>query len=247
NSEFLQDGITDGIIDTISQMPNLRVMSSSSVARYKARQSDPQTVGKELQVDAVLTGRITQRGDILSVSAELVKAADNTQIWGEQYSEKVSDMSGLQQQIVRDVSDRLRLKLSGSEKERLTKRLTVNPEAYEIYLRGRHELYKWTEAGWKKPNEYFQKAVEKDPDYAAAYAGLADSYALLGQGGFLAAKDSLTKAEAAANRAIALDPSLGEGHLALALVYWSTYKFNDAQKEFLKAIELSPNLSVTHQ
>jgi TolB-like protein len=166
NTEFLEDGITDGIIDTLSQMPNLRVMSSSSVVRYKSGQSDPQKAGKDLHVDAVLIGRITQRSDLFFVNAELVSVADSSQIWGEQYSEKMSDISALQQEIVRDISDKLRLKLSGAEKEHLAKRPTVHPEAYELYLRGRHEMYKWTDAGWKKSLEYFQQAVDKDPDYA---------------------------------------------------------------------------------
>jgi serine/threonine protein kinase/tetratricopeptide (TPR) repeat protein len=247
NTEFLQDGITDGIIDTLSQMPNLRVMSSSSVLRYKGREADPQKAGRDLHVDAVLIGRIAQRGDLFSVNAELVNVTDNSQIWGEQYSEKMADISALQQEIVRDISDRLRLKLSGAEKERLTKRPTVNPEAYELYLRGRHEMYKWTAAGWRKSVEDFQQAIDRDPGYAAAYAGLADGYSLQVNEGYLPAKDAFQKAEAAANRAIALDDSLGEAHLALALVHWSTYKFNDAQREFRRAIELNPNLSLAHQ
>jgi serine/threonine protein kinase/tetratricopeptide (TPR) repeat protein len=247
NTEFLQDGITDGIIDTLSQMPNLRVMSSSSVLRYKGREADPQKAGKDLHVDAVLIGRIAQRGDLFSVNAELVNVADNSQIWGEQYSEKMADISALQQEIVRDISDRLRLKLSGAEKERLTKRPTANPEAYELYLRGRHEMYKWTGAGFRKSVEDFQQAIDKDPGYAAAYAGLADGYSLLSNEGYLPAKDAFQKAEAAANRAIALDDSLGEAYLALALVHWSTYKFNDAQREFRRAIELNPNSSLAHQ
>ena len=247
NAEFLQDGITDGIIDTLSQMPNLRVMSSSSVLHYKGRESDPQKAGKDLHVDAVLIGRIAQRGELFFVNAELVDVADNSQIWGEQYSEKMADISALQQNIVRDISDRLRLKLSGAEKEHLAKRPTVNPEAYELYVRGRHEMYKWTDAGWKKSVEYLQQATEKDPSYAAAYAGLADGYALLGNGVYHPAGDAFQKAEAAANRAIALDESLGEAHLALALVRWSTYKFEAAEREFRRAIELSPNLSLAHQ
>jgi serine/threonine protein kinase/tetratricopeptide (TPR) repeat protein len=247
NAEFLQDGITEGIIDTLSQMSNLRVMSSSSVLRYRGRESDPQKAGKDLHVDAVLIGRIAQRGELFFVNAELVDVADNSQIWGEQYSEKMADISALQQNIVRDISDRLRLKLSGAEREHLAKRPTVNPEAYELYVRGRHEMYKWTDAGWKKSVEYLQQATEKDPSYAAAYAGLADGYALLGNGVYHPAGDAFQKAEAAANRAIALDESLGEAHLALALVRWSTYKFEAAEREFRRAIELSPNLSLAHQ
>ena len=247
NTEFLQDGITDGVIDTLSQMPGRRVMSSSSVLRYKGHDADPQKVGKDLHVDAVLTGRIMQRGDALSVNAELVNVTDNSQIWGEQYSEKMADISALQQEIVRDISDRLRLKLSNTEKQRLAKRPTENQEAYELYIRGRHEMYKWNEPGWKKSLEYFQQAVDKDPDYAAAYAGLADSYALLGGSLSLPTNDGLQRAKTAADRAIALDGSLGEAHLALALVYWTTYKFGDAQREFQRAIELNPNLSLAHQ
>jgi serine/threonine protein kinase/tetratricopeptide (TPR) repeat protein len=247
NAEFLQEGVTDGIIDTLSQMPNLRVMSSSSVLHYKGLESDPQKAGRELHVDAVFTGRIAKRGELFFVNAELVNVADNTQIWGAQHRKKAPDIPALEQDIVRDISDTLRLKLSGAEKEHLAKRATVNPEAYELYVRGRHEMYKWTDAGWKKSVDYLQQATDKDPSYAAAYAGLADGYALLGNGAYLPPGVAFQRAEGAANHAIALDESLGEAHLALALVRWSTYKFEVAETEFQRAIELSPNLSLAHQ
>jgi tetratricopeptide (TPR) repeat protein len=222
-------------------------MSSSSVLHYKGLESDPQKAGRELHVDAVFTGRIAKRGELFFVNAELVNVADNTQIWGAQHRKKAPDIPALEQDIVRDISDTLRLKLSGAEKEHLAKRATVNPEAYELYVRGRHEMYKWTDAGWKKSVDYLQQATDKDPSYAAAYAGLADGYALLGNGAYLPPGVAFQKAEGAANHAIALDESLGEAHLALALVRWSTYKFEVAETEFQRAIELSPNLSLAHQ
>jgi len=228
-------------------MPNLKVMSSNAVLRYRGHEADPQKAGKELRVDAVLTGRIVQRGNVLSVSAELVNVGDNSQIWGEQYNENMADLSAVQQEVVRDISDKLRLRLSTEEKERLARRPTESPEAYELYLRGRLEMYKWTEAGWRKSAEDFQKAIDKDPGYAAAFAGLADAYSLLGDGGYLPYTDAFPKAGAAATHAIALNDTLAEAHLALALVQWEEWKFADAAHEFRRAIELNQNLSIAHQ
>jgi len=179
-TEFLQEGISEGITDVLSQMPNLKVMASSSVFRYKGRDNDPQQAGRDLKVDAVLTGRMVQSGDMLAVNAELVNVADGTQIWGERYSEKLADISALQQEIVRDISDKLRLRLSGEQHQRLERRPTEDPEAYQFYVQGRHEMDKFTDASWKKAAELFQRAIDKDPSYAAAYAGLADAYGILG-------------------------------------------------------------------
>jgi TolB-like protein/Tfp pilus assembly protein PilF/predicted Ser/Thr protein kinase len=244
--DFLQEGISEGITDALSQMPNLKVMASSSVFRYKGKDGDPQQAGKDLKVDAVLTGRMVRSGDTLAVRAELVNVADGSQIWGERYNEKMADISALQQQIVRDISSKLQLKLSGNEKERLARRPTENAEAYKFYLLGRQEMDKWTDPGWKKAAEYFKQAVDQDPNYAAAYAGLSEAYVLLGYAVDAPTKEAYEKARAAAERSIALDDTLAEGHAAFARYLWATLDFAGADREFRRAIELNPNLASAH-
>jgi TolB-like protein/Tfp pilus assembly protein PilF/predicted Ser/Thr protein kinase len=243
---FLQEGISEGITDALSQMPNLKVMASSSVFRYKGKEGDPQQAGKDLKVDAVLTGRMVRSGDTLGVRAELVNVADGSQIWGERYSEKMVDISALQQEIVSDISSKLQLKLSGKEKERLARRPTENAEAYKSYLQGRQELNKFTDQGWKNAARYFQQAVDKDPNYAAAYAGLAEAYVLLGYDVDLPTKEAYEKARAAAERSIALDDTLAEGHAAFGRYYWATWNFAASEREHRRAIELNPNLAIAH-
>jgi len=249
-TEFLQEGISEGITDALSQMPNLKVMASSSVFRYKRKEkekeNDPQQAGKDLKVDAVLTGRIVRSGDTLAVSAELVNVADGSQIWGERYNEQMADISALQQEIVSDISSKLRLRLSGEEKQRLARRPTENAEAYRFYLLGRRELDKFTDQGWKNAAQYFQQAVDKDPNYAAAYAGLSEAYVLLGYDVDLPTKEAYQKARAAAERSIALDDTLAEGHAAFGRYYWATWNFADAEREHRRAIELNPNLAIAH-
>jgi TolB-like protein/predicted Ser/Thr protein kinase len=246
STEFLQEGISEGITDALSQIPNLKVMASSSVFRYKGKDDDPQQAGKDLKVDAVLTGRMVRSGETLAVSAELVNVADGSQIWGERYNEKMADISALQQEIVSDISRKLQLKLSGKEKERLARRPTENAEAYKFYLLGRQEMDKWTDPGWKKAAEYFQQAVDQDPMYAAAYAGLAESYVLLGYAVDVPTKEAYQKARVAAERSIALDDTLAEGHAAFARYLWATLDFAGADREFRHAIELNPNLASAH-
>jgi serine/threonine protein kinase len=246
NAEFMGDGITEGVTDTLSQMSNLKVLSSSSVFRYKGRDNDPQKAGRDLKVDAILTGRIVQRGDTVAVNAELVKVADGTQIWGERYSEKLADIAALQQQIVADISGKLRLKLSGEERQRLIRRPTENAEAYQLYLQGRRQMDIGDDPAWKKAAEDFQQAVDRDPNYAAAYAGLADAYQVLGDNWDLPTKEAYEKAQTAANRAIALDNGLAEGHVALGSVLWVTWHFGGAEKEYRRALELNPNLAIAH-
>jgi TolB-like protein/Tfp pilus assembly protein PilF len=246
STEFLQEGISEGITDALSQMPNLKVMASSSVFRYKGKDGDPQQAGKDLKVDAVLTGRMARSEDTLAVSAELVNVADGSQIWGERYNEKMADISALQQEIVSDISSKLQMKLSGKEKERLTRRPTENAEAYRFYLQGRQEMDKFTDSGWKKGAEYFQQAVDQDPNYAAAYAGLAEAYVLLGYAVDVPTKEAYEKARMAAERSIALDYTLAEGHEAFARYLWATLDFAGADREFRRAIELNPNLASAH-
>jgi serine/threonine protein kinase/tetratricopeptide (TPR) repeat protein len=245
-TEFLQEGISEGITDALSQMPNLKVMASSSVFRYKGKDIDPRQAGRDLKVDAVLTGRMVQSGDTLAVNAELVNVADGSQVWGERYSKKLADIPTLQQEIVSDISSKLRLRLSGEEKQRLARRPTENAEAYQFYVQGRHEMDKFTDAGWKKAAGYFQQAVDKDASYAAAYAGLAEAYGFLGAESDIPSKEAYQKANAAANRAIAIDDGLAEGHASLGFVDWTTLEFAAAQRELHRALQLNPNLAIAH-
>ena len=244
---FLQEGITEGVTDALSHMPNLKVMSSSSVFRYKGRDGDPQQAGRDLKVDAVVTGRMSQLGDTVAVTAELVNVADDSRIWGQRYSEKLANISALQQEIVSDISDKLRLKLSGSDKQRLARRPTENAEAYQLYLEGRRQMDQWNDQSWKKAAEFFQKAVDKDPNYAAAHAGLSEAYGVLGFYIDLPSREAYEKARQSAERALALDENLAEGHAAMGNYYWMTLDYARAEPEYRRAIELNPNLSIAHQ
>ena len=189
NAEYLSDGITEGIINNLAQLPNLAVMSRSSVYRYKHPDVDPQAAGRDLKVEAVLMGRVTHRGEQLSVSAELVETRSNRQIWGEQYNRRLTDVMAIQEQISREISDKLRVRLTGEDKKRLSKHFTENSEAYGLYLKGRYEWNKQTLDGMQTGIEFFQEAIKKDSRYALAYAGLADSYALLADYNVLPAKE----------------------------------------------------------
>src|SRR6267143_1406236 len=179
NTDYLSDGVTESIINSLTQLPNLKVIARSSVFHYKGKESDPLAIGNELGVRAVLTGRIVQRGDDLTISTELVDVRDNKQVWGEQYERKASDLMSLQRDIAGQIANNLRLKISGEEHNRMMKHYTENPEAYQEYLKGRYYWNKRTEAGIKKGIEHFQQAVDLDPTYALAYTGLADSFAVL--------------------------------------------------------------------
>ncbi len=182
NAEYLSDGITEGVIGRLSGLPNVKVISRTSAFRYKGHDIEPQKVAKELGVEALVTGRVIQRGDDLSVSAELVNAREDKQLWGEQYSRKLADIGSVQQEIATAISGNLRLQLTGEEKTRLNKSFATDPEAYQLYLRGKYHANQATAAGLKRAIDYFQQSIDKDPGYALAYAGLADSYFALGGG-----------------------------------------------------------------
>jgi eukaryotic-like serine/threonine-protein kinase len=247
NAEYLSDGITEGIIDKLSGLPNLKVISRTSVFRYKRRDIEPQKVAKELGVEALVTGRVVQRGDDLSVSVELVDAREDKQLWGEQYSRKFSDIASVQQEIASAISGNLRLRLTSEEKTRLAKSSATNPEAYQLYLRGRYHANQTTAAELRKSIEYFQQAIDKDSGYALAYAGLADSYSALGGGWmYLPPTDTLPQAKAAAEKALELDDSLAEAHAALAYATFFDWDWPGAEREFKRAIELNPNSALSH-
>ena len=248
NAEYLSDGITEGIIDKLSGLPDLKVISRTSAFHYKQREIEPQKVAKELGVQALVTGRVIQRGDDVTVSVELVDAREDKQLWGEQYSRKMADASSVQQEIATAISGNLRVRLTSEEKNRLAKSSATNPEAYQLYLKGRYHANQSTAAGLKKSIEYFEQAIDKDPAYALAYAGLADSYSALGGDWlYLPPTDSFPKAKAAAMKALELDDTLGEAHAALAYATIFNWDWVGAEREFKRAIELNPNSAVSHE
>jgi serine/threonine protein kinase/Tfp pilus assembly protein PilF len=247
DTEYLSDGITESIINNLSQLPKLRVMARSTVFRYKGKEVDPQRVGQELGVRATLSGRVLQRGEHLIIKTELVDTDDGSHLWGEQYNRKLSDIFTIEEEISREISDKLRLKLSGAEKKQLTKRYTDNTEAYQLYLKGRFYWNKRTQEGLIRGIEYFQRAIDRDPDYALAYAGLADSYNILVSYSALAPHDAFPKAKAAASRALEIDGKLAEAHTSLAFVRFGyDWDWAEAERGFKQAIQLNPGYANVH-
>jgi serine/threonine protein kinase len=248
NAEYLSDGITEGIIDKLSGLPNLKVISRTSAFRYKQRQIEPQKVAKELGVDALVTGRVIQRGDNLSISAELVDARDDKQLWGEQYSRKLADIVSVQQEIATAISGNLRVRLNPGEKAQVAKPYAANSEAYQLYLKGRYHATQGTAEGYKKGIDYFRNAINIDPGNALAYAGLADAYdGLGGAHTYMPPSESLPEAKAAAEKALELDDTLAEAHAALAYAEWFyDWDWPSADRGFKRAIELNPNSATAH-
>jgi serine/threonine-protein kinase len=250
DSEYLSDGLTESIINSLTQLPNLKVIARSSVFRYKGKETDPMVAGKELGVGSVLTGRILQRGDSLTISTELLDVRDNKQLWGEQYHEKTSDLLSIQREIAKEITGNLRLKLSRAEQSRLAKHYTESPEAYQLYLKGRFYWNKRTEEGVRRGIEYFQQAIEKDPTYALAYTGIADCYSLETlhiDVGSLSPSEAGPKAKAAAMKALEMDDTLAEAHTSLAFIKLNfDWDWAGAEREFKRAIELNPNHDNAH-
>ncbi|MCM3905603.1 MAG: protein kinase [Pyrinomonadaceae bacterium] len=250
DTEYLSDGLAESLIYRLSQLPNLKVSPTSSVFRYKGKEIDPVKVGQELGVNAVLSGRIVQRGENLTVSAELVDVRYNKLLWGEQYDRKMSELLATQREIAREIVDKLKLRVSGEEKG-LAKHYTESNEAYQLYLKGRFYWNKRSVEGLQKALEYFQQAIDRDPNFALAYSGMADTYALLGgpeAGGDMAPNEMLPKAKAAALKALEIDETLAEPHVSLAHTkYFYDRDFAGAEREFKRAIELNPNYPVAHQ
>ena len=248
NTEYLSDGITEGVIDRLSSLPNLKVISRTSAFHYKDREIEPKKVAGELGVEALVLGRVIQRGNDLSVSAELVDAREDKQLWGEQYSRKMADAASVQQEIATAISGNLRVRLTSEEKNRLAKSPAINPEAYQLYLKGRYHANQTTAAELKKSIDYFQQAIDKDPGYALAYAGLADAYSALGGGWmYLPPTDSFPKAKAAGMKAVELDDTLAEAHVALGYAAFFDWDWPSAEREFKRAIELNPNSALPHR
>jgi serine/threonine protein kinase/tetratricopeptide (TPR) repeat protein len=248
NIEYLADGLTEGIISSLSRLPEVRVMARSTVFSYKGRELSAQKVGKELSVDAVLLGRVAQRGDTLTIQTDLVSVAYGSELWGGQYNRKVADLLSVQEDISKEIYDNLRPKLTGQETPQLTKHYTENPEAYQLYLQGLYYWNKWTERGFTRAIDYFKQAVERDPKYALAYAGLADAYNFLGNSGYVASKEVRQEAKSAAMHALEIDDMLPEAHIALALVREAyDWDWPGAETEFKRAIQLDPNSATAHQ
>jgi eukaryotic-like serine/threonine-protein kinase len=245
--EYLSDGITDTLINSLSQLRKLRVVPRSLTFRYKGREVEPQRVGSELNARAVLTGRVMQRGDTLLIGTELIDVVKLSQLWGAQYNRKMADIFALQEEIAREISEKLRLQLTGDEKKRLTKRATGNKEAYQDYLKGRYWWNKRSEEAFNKGIEYFQQAIAKDPTYALAYSGLADCYSLLTGYEFVAPKEAYPRAKEAALKAVELDDTLAEAHVSLGHIRaFYEWEWLGAEREFQRAIALNPDYAIAH-
>jgi len=246
NSEYLSDGITESIISNLSQLPQLKVMARSTVFHFKGTDIDPREVGRQLGVRAVMAGRLLQQGDHLIVRTELVNVSDGTQLWGAEYDRKLSDVLGLQQDISREISEKLRLKLTGEEKKRLTGRDTTNAEAYQFYLRGRYFWNKRTADGIKKAIDQFQQAIDRDPNYALGYVGLTDCYALLEEYAGVPGSETLPKARVAADRALQIDDTLSEAHTSSGVIFFQMWRWAETEEEYKRAISLNPNYPTAH-
>ena len=248
NAEYLSDGITESIISNLSQLHGLRVMARGTVLRYKGREVDPQEAGRELNVGAILMGRVLQLGDRLIIRTELIDTADGAQMWGEQYDQKFTDVLAVQEEIAKRISEGLQLRLTGEEQKLLTKRHTEDTEAYQAYLKGLYFWNKRTEGGLMNALEHFNQAVERDPDYALAHAVLASSYVLLSWYSVISPKESSPGAKASASRALELDDSLAEAHVSAAWIKFSfDWDYSGAEEELKRALELNPDYATAHQ
>ncbi|MGB9070922.1 MAG: protein kinase [Candidatus Acidiferrales bacterium] len=247
NNEYMSDGLTDSLISGLSQLPNLKVMARSTVFRYKGNQDLPQKIGQELQVGAVLLGRVTQHGNALSVQVDLVNAADGTELWGSRYEPQMADIMQVQSDITRDLSDRLRMHVDADQKQRLGSAGTTNPEAYRLYLEGRQLWYGRTPLGLTKSIDLFQQAIAADPNYALAYAGLADTYNVIpSYVTSVTSRQASLLADEASRKAVELDGSLAEAHESRAAALTLAWRWREAEAEFRRALQLSPNDASVH-
>jgi eukaryotic-like serine/threonine-protein kinase len=245
--EYISDGMTESIINNLSQLSNLKVIARSSVFRYKGKGLDVQSIGRELNVGSVLVGQIKQQGDELRIAVELMDVQGNRSIWGDTYQRKTGDIQAVQKEIAKNVSEKLRLKLTGADQTQLTKTYTNSGEAYEAYLKGRYHWNKRNEEGFKQATTFFQDAIVKDPKYALAYTGLADAYTLRSDYGFLDPKEGYALAKGAVTLALTYDDTLAEAHTSLASIKAVTdWDWQGAENEYRRAIELNPNYPTAH-
>ena len=249
NTEYLSDGIPESIINSLSQLPNLKVMSRNSVFHYKGKEMDVSTVARELKVQAVLTGRVAQRGDDLAISVELINAQDNSELWGQQYNRKIADVFAIQQEIAKEISEKLRIRITGAERQQLARRPTGNLKAFQYYMQGRAYTSRRTRDDLLTAIRYCERAIEEDPDYALAYAGLSDAYAALGVRGYIAPIEARRKTQEAAQKALRLDENLAEAHTGVGYseTAFTPYNFLLGDQALRRAIELSPSLALAHQ
>src|SRR6202050_2664828 len=245
-NEYLSDGLTESLIGDLSQLPNLKVLARSTVFKFKGKEDDPRQIGQSLQVGAVLMGRITQHGDELGVDPDRVNTADGAEIWGSHYARKAADVAQLQSDITRDISSSLRIHLSGTEQQRLTRAAATKPEAYRLYLEGRQLWYGRTPEGLQKSIALFQQAIAADPSYALAYSGLADVYNIAPGYIPIASKQAELLADEAARKAVELDDSLAEAHAARGFALTNLRRWSEADAEFRRALELNPNNATAH-
>jgi TolB-like protein/Tfp pilus assembly protein PilF len=247
DSEYLSEGLSDSLIYRLTQLPDLKVSPTSSVIRYKGRQADVAEIAKELEVDAVMSGKLTKRGDDLTISVELIDARTKKLIWAEQYDRKMSDLLVTQREIATTITQKLQLKLSGDEAKGITKKYTDSNEAYQLYLRGRYSFGKRTKQEMLRAIEYFQQAIKLDPNFALAYARMAETYGSMPAYPYLSPKDAFPHAKAAAQRALEIDPALAEAHafLAYSLIIYD-WNFTEGERSFKRAIELDPNNGSVH-
>jgi serine/threonine-protein kinase len=246
--DYLSDGITESIIHSLSQLSQLKVMARSTVFQYKGKEVDPRKVGHDLGVGTVVMGRLLQQGDNLTIQTELVNVSDGTELWGQQYNRKVADVFAVQEEIAKEISEKLRLRLSGAERQQLAKRPTENLKAFQYYMQGLSSAQRRTREDLLTAISYYDRATEEDRNYALAYAGFADAYANLGAYGYIAPIDGMRKTEKAAREAVALDENLAEAHAALALanIAFVPSNFQLGDRELRRAIELSPSLALAH-
>ena len=248
DTEYFSDGITESIINNLSQLRNLRVIARTTVFRYKDLDMDPVTIGRELKVKAVMTGSVFQRGETVHIQTDLVDIADGSQLWGQRYTRGVSDILAIEEEIAREISEKLSLRLSVKERKSLSKHHTVSPAAYQLYLRGRYFWNKRSQEGLKKSVDYFLQAIDEDPCYALAYVGLADSYNVLGYSGLLPPKDAFPKAASAVGKALEIDTELAEAHAAHGYaLYHYHWDWVASARGFKRALELNPNYAPAHQ
>ena len=245
--EHVADGITESIINSLSQLSGIRVVPRSLAFRYKGLQADPATVGLALNARTILTGRVTQYGDVLNIQAELVDTRTESQLWGEQFRQSTRDLLTVQEEIAWQISEALRLKLTGEQKKKLQKRATVNPDAYQEYLRGRYHWNNFSTDSLRRAREHFERAVALDPTYALAYAGLGDAFGAMAYYGHIAPAEGFPRAAAAAHRALELDPDVADAHITLGIerLFWG-WDWTAAERELQTAIRLNPQLALAH-
>jgi eukaryotic-like serine/threonine-protein kinase len=247
DSEYLSDGITESLINSASELPHLKVIAHSSVFRYKGREIDPKTVSRELSARAILTGRVLERGDTLSVSAELMDSTNDRHIWGAQYNERMSNLLDIQENISKEIMANLRTHLEGDEEQRVAKHFTENVEAYQLYLKGRYNTEQFTQEGVNKGIDYFRQAIAKDPNYALAYAGIAEAYFEVSSQ-YVAPREAMPKVKEAASKALSLDDSLAEAHTLMGMAYAAyDHDYPAAEREFKRGTEFNPGSPFVHQ